>query len=253
MQVLFAAVAAFAPTLALRPTLPALRPSSRLGTPLASAGTSVRCDTLLRDLFAESPTVDAAAVAAACSDGVQWVDMGLPKVAPITGRAAVEEHLAALYPDGSKLVVEKVSDGVSSGGFTWHREAAGAEGKEGLRGITYVELDDAGKISYVQEGYEPLFKLGTALEVIFKLAAKVAKPEDTLAGGDPKGDFEVSTPTTAEGIIRYLWEVAYPGGAEPSEALRFFADDAVYEDLNYPQPFVGIQQITDYINLIPEL
>ena len=26
---------------------------------------------------------------------------------------------------------------------------------------------------------------------------------------------------------------------QPSEALRLFADDIVYEDFNYPQPFVG--------------
>ena len=30
-----------------------------------------------------------------------------------------------------------------------------------------------------------------------------------------------------------LWEVAYPNGAEPTEALRFFADDLRYEDFNY--------------------
>ena len=234
-----------APLPTLRASVPAVH--SRAGLPTAAVASGVRCDDLIRTLFSNG--VSASAVAAACSDSVEWVDMGLPKGSPLRGPAAVQDHLTALYPAGSKLVVEKLSDGALSGGFSWHREAEGAEGT-GLRGITYIELDEVGKINYVQEGYEPLFKLGTLLEVIFKLAAKADKSEkdDTKAKG-----YESATPTDAPGIIRYLWEVAYPGGAEPTEALRFFSDDCVYEDFNYPKPFVGINQITEYINLIPEL
>jgi len=33
------------------------------------------------------------------------------------------------------------------------------------------------------------------------------------------------TPTTASEIVEYLWREAYPGGAKPTEALRFFAED----------------------------
>ena len=46
-----------------------------------------------------------------------------------------------------------------------------------------------------------------------------------------------------EGIVRYLWEVAYPGGATPAEALTFFADDIRYEDFNYYEPFVGLDKV----------
>ena len=204
-------------------------------------------DTLLRQLFAdagEATTVDASAVAAACAADVEWVDMGLPQ--PLRGRDAVQAHLASLHPAGSKLFIERLSDGARSGGMCWHREAEGVEGQQGLRGITYVELDEHGAISFVQEGYEPLFKLGKLLETIFKLV----KPKGQAV--DAKG-YEQATPTDAEGIVRYLWYVAYPGGAEPAEALRFFAADCVYEDLNYQEPFVGEAQISEYFDLLPEI
>ena len=91
------------------------------------------------------------------------------------------------------------------------REAEGVDGI-GLRGITYLELDGSGRIARVQEGYEPLFKLDTLLEVIFKALAGAAKE----CGKAPS--YEQATPTDAEGIVRYLWEVAYPGGATPADA-----------------------------------
>ena len=230
--------------------LASVRPHTALTTrvaPLMSAAPTVsvkRCDMLITELFGDGK-VDPAAVAAACSESVEWVDMGLKE--PLLGAAAVEAHLAELYPSGSKLVVERVSDGAHSGGFSWHREAEGVEGS-GLRGITYVELGDDGRITYVQDGYEPLFKLGTTLETIFKLAAKVAPKVEKAPG-----TFARAQPKTAEGIVRYLWEVAYPGGAEPSEALTFFDDNILYEDFNYPEAFVGLGAVREYINLLPDI
>ena len=219
---------------------------------VASASASVvasppRCDAILRTLFGTggAQPIDAAAIAAACSDTVVWNDMGLQE--PLRGRAAVQTHLEALYPPGSLLAVERLADGATSGGFCWHREAEGMEGQLGLRGVTFAELDGDGKLAYVQEGYEPLFKLDTLLEVIFKALAGAAKE------GGKAPSYEQATPTDAEGIVRYLWEVAYPGGATPAEALRFFGKDCVYEDFNYREPFVGIGAITDYINLLPEI
>lgn len=205
-----------------------------------------RADSLVKSLFAdagEATVVDAAAVAAACSDTVEWIDMGLPE--PLIGPDAVEDHLAKLYPPGSTLVVERIADGASSGGFCWHREAEGVAGM-GLRGITYLELDASGRIARVQEGYEPLFKLDTLLEALLQ-AANANKKEDAEK---PAATYARQTPRTAEGIVRYLWEVAYPGGATPSEALDFFAEDIRYEDFNYRQPFVGLDAVSEYIGLL---
>ena len=106
---------------------------------VASALTATRCDALLKSLF--SNTVDANAVAAACSPTVTWNDMSLKE--PLVGPSAVAEHLESLHPPGSKLVIERCADGEQKSGFCWHREADGVDGM-GLRGITYVELDDAG-------------------------------------------------------------------------------------------------------------
>ena len=215
-------------------------------TMLATTSTS-DCAALLASLFGDGKAarVDAAKIAAACSPDVEWVDMGLP--APLRGPAAVEAHLTQSLPPGSLLAIDKLSDGKLSGGFTWHREAEGVEGI-GLRGISYVELDADGRIAFVQDGYEPLFKLDKALEVLGKLLAGASTGAEK-----PAPTFEPATPTDAEGIVRYLWQVAYPGGAEPAEALRFFAESCVYEDFNYQEAFVGLTAITDYINLLPDI
>ena len=210
---------------------------------VASALTATRCDALLKSLF--SNTVDANAVAAACSPTVTWNDMSLKE--PLLGPSAVAEHLESLHPPGSKLVIERCADGEQKSGFCWHREADGVDGM-GLRGITYVELDDAGQISFVQEGSEPIFKLDKLLEFILTATAKAIKEDPNK----PPPTFERANPTTAEDIVKYLWEVAYPGGATPQEALTFFADEIVYEDFNYRQPFVGLDAVSAYINLLPD-
>ena len=97
----------------------------------------------------------------------------------------------------------------------------------------------------MQEGAEPLFKLDKLLEALLVAANKNKADKDdkdgdaAAAAARPPPAYERASPTTAEGIVKYLWEVAYPGGATPVEALAFFADDIVYEDFNYYEPFVG--------------
>ena len=55
-------------------------------------------------------------------------------------------------------------------------------------------------------------------------------PERPVLKGPPQ------TPRTAGGIVRYLYgDVQQAGG----DAVRFFADDVVYEDMNYETPFVA--------------
>ena len=224
---------------------PHVRPAFRRTVPpTAVASAPVKCDVLLRELF--DGRVDAAAVAAACSETVEWNDMDLKE--SIRGRAAVRTLLEDKFPAGSKLVVERMSDGAESGGFTWHREADDVEGT-GLRGITYVELDETGQIAYVQEGAEPLFKLDKILEAVLQATNKAAKEGDGAAQKPPPS-YTKQRPTTATGIAKYLWEVAYPGGATPGEALEFFADDIRYEDFNYYEPFVGLGPVSEYIGLL---
>ena len=147
------------------------------------AAPAVRCDALLRSLFVEPATVQPATIAAACSPSVEWLDMDRSE--PVRGPAAVQALLEDKFPEGSRLAVERLADGATSGGFAWHREAEGVDGS-GLRGITYVELDGDGKIAFVQEGAEPLFKLDKLLEALLKATAKnlekeaeVSAPQDS--------------------------------------------------------------------------
>jgi len=153
----------------------------------------------------------------------------------------VESLLTSKFPEGSKLVIDRISDGARSGGFTWHREAVGGEGI-GLRGTLYAELDGEGKLTYIQEGCEPLFKPGEATEALLKAATAATKKEVK-----PPPTFTPASPTSAEGIVRYLWEEAYPGGAKPTEALGLFADEIRYEDFNYPKPFLGKAAVTEFV------
>ena len=202
--------------------------------------TSSSCSALLPSLFGGA-SIDADAIAAACSANIVWEDMNLAD--PLAGPSAVREHLAGKFPDGSKLVLDRVSDGAASGGFTWHRESTEEPGRVGLRGTLYAELDESGKLSYVREGCEPMFKPGAAIEALLNTATQIAgKPER------PPATFTQATPTTANAIVRYLWEEAYPKGASPAEALRLMKDSILYEDFNYNDPLVGMQQVTDFVN-----
>ena len=65
----------------------------------------------------------------------------------------------------------------------------------------------------------------------------------------PPPTFTPATPTTASGIVRYLWEEAYPGGATPSEGLRLFSDAIEYEDFNYREPFVGKGAVRAFVEV----
>jgi len=158
--------------------------------------------------------------------------------------------LTAKWPPTARLVLEKVSDGTTSGGFTWHRTRAtdAAEGDEGgrevigLRGTIFIELDPkSGQISYVREGAEPLFKAGAATEALLKAVTALASKPVRQPTYTPR------SPTTASAIVDYLWREAYPNGADPTTALGLFADSIRYEDFNYEEAFEGIEQVTDFV------
>ena len=59
-----------------------------------------------------------------------------------------------LLPANSQLMVDDISDGQSSCGFTWHVEQQGVG--IGQRGLCYVRLNSAGEVAYVRDLGEPL-------------------------------------------------------------------------------------------------
>jgi len=142
-------------------------PTRQCGAPRAppvslSAAAATSCEALLRSTF--EGIVDADAVASACASDVEWDDMSAG--GPVSGPAAVRSLIAAKYPRGTRLVLDRVSDGRTSGGFVFHREAEDRPGAVGLRGTLFAELDAAGLLRYVREGCEPIIKPGEATEVL---------------------------------------------------------------------------------------
>ena len=126
---------------ASEPPEPSL-PTRQCGAPRAppvslSAAAATSCEALLRSTF--EGIVDADAVASACASDVEWDDMSAG--GPVSGPAAVRSLIAAKYPRGTRLVLDRVSDGRTSGGFVFHREAEDRPGAVGLRGTLFAELD----------------------------------------------------------------------------------------------------------------
>ena len=204
----------------------------------ASAG-GVSAGEKLAALIGAPEGIDAASVAAACAEGVVFEDLASDTY---SGPAAVAEYFAKKYPAGSRLVVERVAGNATTGGCTWRRAEALADGSAyGLRGTTYVRYDSAGLMVYAREGSEPLVKPGPATEALLKAATANQEKVEKVATYAPR------SPRGAVEIADYLWNEAYPKGATPAVALDLFSDTIRYEDFNYPEPFLGKAQVKDFV------
>ena len=181
-------------------------------------------------------------IAAACAEDVEWEDLSFSSE-PIVGRAAVFAHLAERQRRdeacGSRLVVERACDGRTAAGFTWHRSNDG--GDVGLRGTTFVEVDGDGRVVYVREIAEPLFKPGGGTA---RLLRAVAKPPATPPA--PLGDAR-RAPTSASDLVAYLWLEVQGAADFRAEAARYFDRDIVYQDLNFDLPFVGLEHVASFL------
>ena len=192
---------------------------------------SPRADNIIKEVFG-SGTVDATVVASACSHDVEYYDLCLKT--PLVGPEAVKSHLEKKFPPETRFLVSKIADGKESSGFTWmyQGDLYAEEPGKGLRGTTYLEIDaSTGKIIYIKEACEPLFKPGSATADLLKAITADAAKELEL-NGKPDPTYVEATPSAASDVVEYLWKEAYPKGAETSEALRLFADNIVYEDFS---------------------
>lgn len=231
------------PPLAAAPSLAAPSSAAAAAPPPATVGARrARADERIRSAL-DGQRFDAAgleALGAALADGAVWEDLSGGS-APTVGKAAVLRFLAereAACPPGCFLRVERVADGADSSGFTWTR--VGADGAEGLRGNAYVELEpSSGKIAFVQEVAEPLFKPGGATAALLRA---IAKPDGTEA---PPPAYTRRTPTLASELADYLWNEVR--GSDLDESVRLFAEDIVYEDFNFETPFVGRAQAEAFL------
>lgn len=194
-------------------------------------------------------------IAAACAPDVVWEDMRLPQRKIANGVEQVCKLLTCQYPRGTSLSIDKIADGVDAAGFTWTRSCttsstadATVNGQEppkklGLRGTTFVRLNDDGKIVSVQELAEPLYKPGDAMLKLLQAVTKnVPRPDKKKIP-----TYQEESPTSCSEIVDYVWNRAYPQDAPVDEAIKFYAPDIVYQDFNYPQPIRGLSNVEVFV------
>jgi hypothetical protein len=105
-----------------------------------------RARDLIQSLIVEdgcyATTAGARAFANVCAVNVVYEDRFEPQ--PIIGKQAVLDHLMAKR--SVKVRIDKISDGDVACGFAWTWVT---DEQEGLRGTTFLELNDNGEIVYV--------------------------------------------------------------------------------------------------------
>ena len=117
--------------------------------------------------------------------------------------------------------IDRISDGSSACGFAW--TWVSSDGKEeGLRGTTFIELNDDGLISYVREIPEPIYKPGDLTVELLKAVTKGAV-------ASPPPPYETKTPRSASQVAKYLFNEVQ--GGDIDESMRLFEDSIVYRDL----------------------
>lgn len=133
--------------------------------------------------------------------------------------------------------IDRISDGSSACGFAW--TWVSSDGKEeGLRGTTFIELNDDGFISYVREIPEPIYKPGDLTVELLKAVTKGAV-------ASPPPPYETKTPRSASQVAKYLFKEVQ--GGDIDESMRLFDDSIVYRDFNYEEVLRGTEEVRKFI------
>lgn len=153
---------------------------------------------------------------------------------------AVSNHMLAKAKqreNKGNVRIDKISDGSTACGFAWTWITTDGK-EEGLRGTTFVELNEAGEIQYVREIPEPLYKPGDLTLELLKAVTKDAVPK-------PPPQYEPKTPQSANEVAKYLFcEVQ---GGDVDESMRLFSDDIIYRDFNYEEVLRGKAEVRKFI------
>lgn len=157
---------------------------------------------------------------------------------PFVGKEAVCDHVLskATQMEGEGFVrVDRISDGTSACGYAW-TWVNGLE--EGLRGTTFVELNEAGEIRYIREIPEPLYKPGDLTLDLLKAVTKNAVPK-------PPPTYEPKIPQLANEVAKYLF--CDVQGGDIDESMRLFSDNIIYRDFNYDEVLNGKVEVRKFI------
>lgn len=191
---------------------------------------------LVRDDKCFSNAEGANKFADVCAMDVVYEDCFEPQ--PFTGRDKVRQHMLSKVESRKgkgELRLDRVSDGSKACGFAWTYVT---ENEEGLRGTTFVELNEQGEIKYVREIPEPIYKPGDLTVQLLEAVTKGAEPK-------PPVDYEIRTPETASEIAKYLFQDVQ--GSSIDESMRFFDEGIEYRDFNYEDLLNGKEEVRKFI------
>jgi hypothetical protein len=172
----------------------------------------------------------------ACATNILFEDCYEPQ--PFVGRQAVLnliQNKIAMRQGKGRVRCDFISDGTSACGFAWTWVCGDVEG---LRGTTYVELNQNGQIVYVREIPEPIFKPGDLTVELLKTITQGAEP-------NPKVSFQEKQPKEASAIVKYLFNEVQ--GQDVELAMKFFSNDVVYRDFNYENILCGKDEVKKFI------
>jgi hypothetical protein len=181
--------------------------------------------------------------AEACSLNVVYEDRFLPQ--PVVGRANVKEYLVdkieqrlkAKSPVGFRI--DKISDGNRACGFAWTWTCGDLEG---LRGTSFVELNENGEIAFVSEIPEPIFKPGDSTKDLLKIVTAGAEPK-------PIQPYTPKSPSAAHEIAKYLYldlQNADPVSSR-DELVKFLDENIIYRDFNYEDVLQGPAEVRQFV------
>eukprot|EP00607_Mallomonas_marina_P005543 CAMPEP_0182427938 /NCGR_PEP_ID=MMETSP1167-20130531/20902_1 /TAXON_ID=2988 /ORGANISM="Mallomonas Sp, Strain CCMP3275" /LENGTH=455 /DNA_ID=CAMNT_0024610541 /DNA_START=288 /DNA_END=1656 /DNA_ORIENTATION=+ len=187
-----------------------------------------------------------------CSEEVNWEETNT--IGTCQGRESVRNMLitrAKKHSNAfslsrslslSRRVVTRVTEGKERAGASWVLQDA--QGRQGLRGLIYLETSLQGEIIYVREVAEPLYKPGSLTSVLLKNVAKQALDKNPKLW-HPPSPVSPRQPSSAEEIVQYLWlEV---NGGDVEQVLAVFNDSIEYTDFNFPNPFIGKKAVREFL------
>jgi len=195
---------------------------------------------LIQSLITEEKcfsTVEGAQIFAdSCAVNVVYEDCYEPQ--PFVGKTNVGQHMKDKVDQRKgkgDVRIDKISDGTQACGFAWTWTSGG---EEGLRGTTFVELNDNGEIQYVREIPEPIYKPGDLTLELLKAVTAGAEPLE-LAPYTPR------IPEDANDVCKYLFNEVQ--GRDVQIAMDLFSDDITYRDFNYEDALTGKEQVQKFI------
>lgn len=199
-----------------------------------------RAQGLIQSLVEESKCFSteagAKAFGEACAMDIVYEDCYEPQ--PLLGKMQVTDHMLAKVAQRKgkgDVRIDRISDGDQACGFAWTWVSGN---QEGLRGTTFVDLNERGEIQYIREIPEPIYKPG---DLTIDLLRAVTKGAEAKV---PK-EYETQTPTVANEVAKYLFlEVQ---GSSVDESMRLFDDKILYRDFNYEEILSGKTEVRQFI------